>query len=82
MLIWVDGMPRLFNYVNVLDGQDSPLQSVLFLSWFWRWHGTLNRALRINEIQDSGTRTACMKHISIFPEQGSPQLIYTACSGA
>ena len=58
MLILLDGMPRLLNYVNVLDGEDSPLQSVLFLSWFWRWHGMLNRALRINEIQDSGTRTA------------------------
>ena len=42
----------------------------------------LNRALRINEIQDSGTGTACMKHLSISPEQGSPQLIYTACIGA
>ena len=82
MLNLVDGMSRVSDYVIFLDGEDSLLQSVLLLSWVWRWHRVLNRALRINEIQDSGTRTACMKHISIFLEQGSPQLIYTACSGA
>ena len=72
MLILVDGMSRVSDYVIFLVGEDT-------LS---RWHRVLNRALRINDIQDSGTRTACMKHISIFPEQGSPQLIYTACSSA
>ena len=72
MLILVDGMSKVLNYVIFLDGEDSPLQSVLFLGWLWRWHRVLDRALRINEIQDSGTRTACIKAHLHFSGAGFP----------